>query len=820
VRRENGHINLLLSLVTVLAALFPGHPGLNAQDMSISFPSVQPKGGNFNRPSDGEIVDVTPPGFCWWRVEKKTRVSYQISILSEDGGEIHRSPLLNDPVYIPSTILAPGKYTWTVEALDAEGNIVALRKESHFEISNEAVSLPWIDPGKLLANVPRSHPRLLFPAEQLEEIRQNIGDRYREPYESLKKSADLALGIPLVGYPGFDTITGRKNYAAKRTAYREEYHRVGDTYIGGVVPMALTYLLDGDMKYGLAVKSHLLHLCSWSLDGSMSVQDPKFDEVGLRLARALPQAYDWTHDLFAPAERVRMENWMAALADSFLVRMKTRDFLYYSGESHDGRVPGYLMEFAIVLAEHPEAVAWMDYAMKAALTVWPHWAGSDGGWAEGVDYALQYNERFITPIQSVLTGTGYDLWQKPFFRKFPYFLTYCISPVGEITPFGDSEDQPASRRADKLESMLLYYAHINKDAGLRWWADLLSENTAGVPEEIHSAVRMLLTPDTIKPASPAGLSPDRAFMGIGWAAFHSDLASPENDLMLLFKSSPFGPVSHSHADQNSFAIMKGGKGLAIPAGERYPQHGSPFHTKYTRLTEAHNALLINGKGQIDKDARANGRIIDFKSLPHIGYAAGEAHLAYGPTVKKYTRHALLIRPSLILIIDEVETAEPAAITWLMHGKDKFLLDVEKQQIIASRGNESMKIMLWAEAGFAFSQSDEWPVDPKEGYPMVQTESPENQWHFYGRHLGQGNGTVIAALMSAEGSAGYPGMDTVKKDSGKKIKISSTLEGGGRVDILLNPGTRMKSKNKTLARVRYRPQEGKKEKLIIHRSINH
>ena len=121
--------------------------------------------------------------------------------------------------------------------------------------------------------------------------------------------------------------------------------------------MALTYMLNGDKEYGEAVKSHLLHLCDWELDGALSVQDPKFDEVGLRLARALPQAYDWTYDLYTPEESLRMENWMAALADSFLYRMKKRDFMYYSGESHDGRVPGYLMEFAIVLADRPEAVA-------------------------------------------------------------------------------------------------------------------------------------------------------------------------------------------------------------------------------------------------------------------------------------------------------------------------------------------------------------------------------------------------------------------------------------------------------------------------------
>ncbi|MFC2080932.1 DUF4962 domain-containing protein [Bacteroidota bacterium] len=796
----------------------------NAMEEDHQFPAEQPKNGNFNRPAQGEILDVSPPGFCWWRAGDMSEVFYRVHIYSSDHNEIHASSLLDEPAYVPAEVLAPGKYSWSVDAVDSDGKILATRAESGFEISTGAVELPWIDPAELLKRVPPSHPRLLFPEDQLTGIRDNLDKLYKDPWTNLQESAARALEMPLVKEPSFDTIIGRKNYAAKRTAYRIEYHAVGNTYLGGVVPMALTYLLNGETKYGEAVKAHLLHLCDWELDGALSVQDPKFDEVGLRLARALPQAYDWTHDLFTAEERLRMENWMAALADNFLARMNKRDFLFYSGESHDGRVPGYLMEFAIVLADRPEAATWMDYGMKAALTVWPHWAGSDGGWAEGVDYALQYNERFITPLQSVWTATGYNLWQKPFFRKFPYFLTYCISPIGELTPFGDSENQPASNRADKLKSMLLYYSHVNGDAGLRWWVDELSAGAAEAvetdeaPVDELSAVRSLLVPDTIQPVMPSSLPPDRAFHGVGWTAFHTDLSNPENDLMLLFKSSAFGPASHSHADQNSFAIMKGGKALAIPAGERYPQHGSPFHTKYSRLTEAHNTLLFNGMGQKDKDAQANGRIIDFRSLPHIGYAAGEAHNAYGPPVRKFVRHSLLIRPSIILVVDEVETDEPASIDWLLHSKEKFNISEEVQRLSANRTGEIMQIDLLSQEGFEFSQSDEWPVDPKEGYPMVKTESPEKQWHFKGRLRQQVTKTVIAALMSIDTGIGNSHLNTIRQKDGKEIKISAIFEGGDTAEILVNLDTDLPGAESQLIKITYTPKEGDMEKLIIQ-SIN-
>ena len=156
---------------------------------------------------------------------------------------------------------------------------------------------------------------------------------------------------------------------------------------------------------------------------------------------------------------------------------------------------------------------------------------------------------------------AFDLWQKPFFRKYPDFLTYCISPVGEISPFGDAEENPVAGPTARLASMFLYYAHVFGDGGLRWWAELLEDGKQEPSQDPLSNIRMMYVRDTIQPIKP-DLPPDMAFPGIGWAALHSDITHPENDLMLLFKSSPYGSASHSHSDQNSFAIMKYSKRAA------------------------------------------------------------------------------------------------------------------------------------------------------------------------------------------------------------------------------------------------------------------
>ena len=810
---------ILRELIPVVPALMIslalGSCGSTTKDSNLAFPTEQPDGANFNRPYDGEIFDVSPPGFCWWRAGERGQVSYLVRIHSEDGSEVHHSPPLEDPVYVPPVILKPGKYTWTVDALDVEKKVINSREVSRFEIAEGAADLPWVDPEELLERVPPSHPRLLFPEASLLELRKQVKTNLKKPYEAIKKSADDALGLPMMDKPLWDTLTGEENYPAMRFAYRESFHLSREVYTRGVLPMALTYLVSRDKKYGEAAKSHILHITNWSLDGSLQVQNGGLDELGLTFARVLPKVYDWTYDLFTPEERIKMENWMVALVDSFMYRMENSDFVNHPSGSHSGRLPGYFMEFAIVLSEKPEAVSWMEYGMKTALTVWPHWAGSGGGWAEGVNYSMGYNERYITSLQALLTSTGYDLWQKPFFRKYPDFLTYCISPVGEISPFGDAEENPVAGKTDRLASMFLYYAHAFGDGGLRWWAELLEDGKQEASLDPLSNMRRMYVIDTITAVLP-DLPPDRAFLGIGWAALHSDITHPKYDLMLLFKSSPYGSASHSHSDQNSFAILKGGKALATPAGARYPQHGSPFHRQYNRLTMAHNALLINGKGQLDRDHRAFGKISAFKSLPHIGYVAGDATLAYGPPVARYLRHAVLIRPSLIIIVDELESESPVTIDWLLHGKEKFQLDEQNQQLTSVRETVYMDIKLMAEDVFKFSQTNEWPMDPKQDYPMVPEAPPTKQWHFTGRLMDPIKKTLIAAVMSVDTERSGTRLETTQQDDAQTMSISALFEGGDRADIQLNLGTDPESNSRPLIIIKYYPKDGDPEELIIPR----
>jgi len=780
-------------------------------ETAVEFPVNRPENGNFNRPGPNESLDISPPGFCWWRAGERGKVSYRLRVSNSTGQEVYVSALLEDPAHVPDTILPAGTYTWTVEALTPDGVVADLRRPSTFSIAKEAIPLPWMAPRILLNRVPKEHPRLLFPKAQLLEIRKTLTTTRKNAFQDLTAAAEDALALPLMKKPDFDKYTSRKDYAAKRTAYKDAYYEFGHNYIGGMVPMALMYTLTDEKKYGNAAKMHILNLLDWDLGGVTSVQDPRFDEIGLKLARTVPLGYDWCYDLFSEEERRAVEEMLVAQGSLLLERMQKRDFLNTPGESHDGRVPGYLVVFSIALAERPEAEAWMDYGMKSILTVFPHWGGKDGGWGEGVNYALSYNDRFITPLQSVYMSTAYDLWQKSFFRKFPYFLIYCISPKAEDTPFGDMEHLGILDRGDKLRAMLLFFALRNRDPGMRWWVDLFAKEQDSSLEGM-TIVNSLILADTVVPAPPKSIPPDRAFKGIGWAALHSDLANPDKDLMVLFKSSPYGPVSHSHLDQNSFAILKGGSSLAMPAGARYPQHGSPFHTEYTRLTVAHNALLINGKGQIDRDEKANGVLTKFQTMPHIGYAAGEAQNCYGKPVTRYVRHMVLVRPWLVLVVDDLEASEPVHVEWLMHAKERFDLNEKEQTFVSHRNDAFMKVHLLTPGGFDFRQDDAWPVDPKQGYPMVTTEPPSKQWHFNAQRRQRSQKIRIAAIMVI-GNGGDQLECKVRRTTNGTAEIIASFAGIGRAKTTVVLSEDRASLQPTIE-IHYELQGGETEYLSI------
>ena len=623
----------------------PAFPSQRSETME--FPTIRPNGANYVRPRKDEALDLTPPGFCWWRAAERGECQYRL-VVTRAGAEVYASPLTSDPIHVPSVVFQPGEYAWHVEAVANDGSVGAISQTRAFLINENAPAQPWVDPRILLDGVPAEHPRIFFPASQLDAVRATLHSTRAEAFGELRRMADAGLSAEPIPEPDYDRIA---DPAERRLAYFQSFHDTRVVHDQAMRALALTYLLTGERRYGEHARVLLLDAAGWDPEGISSILAPYGDEVGLGLLKVGAEVYDWLYDLLLPDERVQVAAMLAARADQMIRRLEQNDYTYQPEGSHDGRLPGFLLEHALALAEHPRAAAWADYALKVIATNFPHWAGQDGGWAQGVPYAMFYNLRDTMPFHAWKLATGHDVWLKPFYQKLPWFFYYAVSPVGEIMPFGDSEQDPV--RPSLARTLMLYHGLRLQDARLCRWAD----QVGGAERAPIDPFPAILVEDRVERAAAEAPAHDRAFRGIGWAALHSDATRPREDLMVLLRSSPYGGVSHGHASQNDLAVMKGGKALICAGGERFPHHGSPFHTGYAQQSISHNCVLVDGQGAINRDGSRGGEIVAFETDGAFGYACGEAENAYGELLTKWRRHLILVRPSTLILVDDLSRSQ-------------------------------------------------------------------------------------------------------------------------------------------------------------------
>ena len=323
----------------------------------------------------------------------------------------------------------------------------------------------------------------------------------------------------------------------------------------------------------------------------------------------------------------------------------------------------------------------------------------------------------------------YDLWQRPFFRNVRYFFFYCTANHGEIRPFGDSAEDggPGINRgsgftqSSDYSKLLGIHAHLYDDANIGWWVEQIPDYSPG-----YSGYFSLLFPDKLPSKKPSDIANSRVFKSVGWAGLHSDITQPDRDTVMVFKSSQYGSVSHSHADQNAFAIMKGGTALAIPSGYYGPSYGKPHHLKWTRTTKANNCILVNGHGQIVQSAKARGRIEAFIEKTGYSYVVGEAAEAYGDLLESYTRHILFLRPGLFLILDDIKAKKPSTYQWLLHAFHK--MEISGNKITSKRKGATLDVYLKASQPFKTSQTDQFDVPYNYGIPEKFHKKLPNHWH--------------------------------------------------------------------------------------------
>ncbi|MEF2574286.1 MAG: heparinase II/III family protein [Eisenbergiella sp.] len=665
----------------------------------------------FPAPADGAVIEETPPVFSFLRDGKEKK--YRVVVQDRSGKIVFEAETEKNHV-VPKEPLKPGKYRWNLLCGEEE------RGWQEFVISENAAVILRKDAETVFCAVPDVRPRHLFFKEDIPGILK----KRKAETEVLKRNIEAACARELPKPPLFYSFEDGLPYREYFGEYREYCDR-------DMVACALGYALLGDEGAGKKAKELLLTICSWNPDGPCAVNAPWNDEIGLSNARCIPAVYDMLYDILTDQQRYIAEKTIIAYAEQCEERLRALDFAENPGDSHAGRLPAYLGEAALVLKgstyiKEEILIRWLSYALEIYGGIFPFYGTADGGWAEGPFYASSYTKWYLPFFMAVERFADVRFLDRPFYQRLPQFLLHFAEKERENHPFGDgywcgSEDPE--------------WKGFFAQNPFRLYAERFGPEEARIKAEQYAAPE-LFELHLLDVFLPEGRMPERGltgeacamavFEGAGLASCQTNVADQAHDTGLLVRASRFGSVSHQHADQGSFALIRNNKVLITPSGYFGRCWGTKHHRNWTKTTKAHNCILVNGRGQETDSFRAAGRFTDWKHEENKRFFLRlDLREAY-PMLEFYERSFELTEKELV-IRDEIRSKEACEISWLLHMLDRPALQ-EDGTLVLEHGGE--RAVVFPDKAFCGTPdiTGRFGTDVNEGVEEAFRVSMEDQYH--------------------------------------------------------------------------------------------
>lgn len=659
----------------------------------------------FPFPEEGRCVEENPPCLCWVLGEEEK--VYTVVLWDEEGREIWRCDTVKNYV-VPPMLPGPGKYEWNIFADGKQ------RGRKSFFLSEKHVQIHRIGAKELYDAVPDVRPRHLFFAEDIERLKADG----RKKLDVLRRNIEEAYRN---GFPE------RPMYHRDSEAlpYREYFGKFRDYCDRDLVACSLGYALLDDKKAGAHARELLLTICDWNPEGPCSLNGRWGDEVGLSCARCFPAVFDLLYPLLDERERDYVARTVKAYGQQCWENLKKLNYCANPGSSHSGRLPAYLGEAAMVLKgtgvlPEEEAVKWLDYALEIYGGIFPYYGTPDGGWAEGTFYAASYTRWYLPFFSAVERFGGTRFLDRPFYQRLSQYFLHFASPDFENHPFGDGywchpldEEWPGFFAQNPYG----FYAE-------RFGPQLAKERSEKAADQeiylLHLLDLFLPCGEAAKVSLTGEVSDLAVFPDAGFISMHTDI-----DFALLVRASAFGSDSHRHADQGSFALFFGGEAMISPSGYFGRRYGSRHHYEWLKTTKAHNAILVDGKGQPENSMKSVGKIISCEEKGDIRKAVVEMSEAYNNL--KLWRRTFTLTKDCVWVEDEIEAAEPVQITYPLH---MLAMPVERQDgtVYVQRRNAGLLISPLEGELSECVITDRFEVDLNAGEPEAYHVSMPPQYH--------------------------------------------------------------------------------------------
>ena len=680
-------------------------------------PHIDPR-----QPRDGSEPKTNPPVFAW---KPLAGASKYVLLIARDANFLdifmHVRNLI-EPVYLPIRAFPPGQYFWKWQVAALESSVFT------FEITPQTIELEVPPVEDWLYRFFPKHPRIFIRPGQLEKLRAAFSGKRADDWQDLQQIAEKLLEENHE-YPEPPFLPDRQADYSDWFAKWYEIMWTSRYFVKGAETLGLAYLVSGNRRYARAACERLASVAVWDPEGSSSI--PHNDEAHMSVIWHGPQACDWVWDEFTKEERARV-----------IVQFRQRGQLTFAHmhdlgsygvtrfDSHAGREIVFLAMIALVFHEEiPEAKSWLEWLRPVLCGIWPVWAGDDGAWAEGPSYGLAYVEIMTMFASALKRGTGIDLYQRPFWRGHARWRQNCLPHYVEWIGFGDHTERWQSNWSKNADLVELIAFETGAPELLEYVSAVRNElpHCQQTPEEREMpgvvSQKFLFTEETGRDEAVRDTNQLHVFPDGGWAAFRTDLTDPEKDIALIFRSSPFGTVSHAHASNNDFVLHVAGKALVMPSGY-YDGYGSNHHAHWVWHTKSHNCVTLSDAPQLLRSHDAVGGVIYPFENDQISYFCGVADASYADRAQRCRRHVIFLkRHSCFLMIDEF-VARPGIVSslqWNLHSWSPFQVDESQRFFQLEREGRSLTGYFLYHQNAFFSFAEGW--DP----PPMSSPKSSSQW---------------------------------------------------------------------------------------------
>ncbi|NDV82128.1 DUF4962 domain-containing protein [Bacteroides sp. 51] len=629
----------------------------------------------------------------------------------------------------PHQVLDAGTWFWRFRSANESGVEGAWSETYQFTVEEETPEFVTPAFDAFISNVPKTYPRL---------------------YSFLDDELEAARG-KVESHSEFKALTSRAN-----TALNASYSDVANPYdkIEEIRPYMIqlyqAYRLTQKQAYRDKMLEFVRLLQNYPLTDAQ-IFATNFGATDIALV--FIKAYDIAQNELTTAEKQTIEE--------LLIKIGRHYYNIYCGYQENHIFDNHFWQqnmrifFQIALmlytkAEYEtEATKMLEYYYELWTARAPDSGfNRDGLWRNGVGY-FNANVKTLYYMPSLFSSiTRHDFLKHPWYQNAGKAITYAWPPNSKSVGFGDSSENGNAPNRLRI-AFADFLAREVGDGYAAWYAN---ECQSLLLQDYEFRIyRMVRDKSYTSAGLPAGYPKLIWHKDAGEVTIHSDIAHPENDLSLSFRSSTFASGSHTLADQNSFNILYKGADVYRSSGYYVDFSGAHNLMSY-RHSRAHNTILVNGIGQ-PFSMKGYGNVVRAINGEQISYCLGDASNAYsgisddplwvdafkkagitqspengfGTTpLTKYRRHVFVLHPDIVVLYDELEAKNSVRWDWLLHSPTEFAIHNGSKTMETWNEDKQFKSVarMFSNQSFEISQTNQFVVPPT----TIPDPRYPDQWH--------------------------------------------------------------------------------------------